>query len=140
MTTTITLPKGWIECPSEHLSAAKASGKASHANRYVDWRGRWVCDYEGVCEWEMVEYVAKVGEPKEGTSSGAATLIHQAGLHFAKHKVTGEVIARESPEYYSYWRPFPETKGHDICAYCGTDNGEHGEYRMGYDCCQCGGN
>jgi hypothetical protein len=31
--------------------------------------------------------------------------------------------------------------GHDICAYCGTDNGAPGESaRQGWDCYQCGGN
>lgn len=29
---------------------------------------------------------------------------------------------------------------HDYCSYCGTDNGLYGEYRVGFDCCYCGGN
>src|SRR5690606_25562374 len=28
---------------------------------------------------------------------------------------------------------------HDFCRYCGTDNGPNGAYRLGYDCCHCGG-
>ncbi|NOZ80481.1 MAG: hypothetical protein GXP63_02315 [DPANN group archaeon] len=34
----------------------------------------------------------------------------------------------------------PELEGHDICWYCGTDNGPNGEDRMGFDCCFCGSN
>lgn len=27
---------------------------------------------------------------------------------------------------------------HDVCVYCGTDNGLHGVRRRGYECCSCG--
>lgn len=33
-----------------------------------------------------------------------------------------------------------ERAQHDICGYCGTDNGPNGEHRQGWDCCMCGGN
>jgi hypothetical protein len=29
---------------------------------------------------------------------------------------------------------------HDFCGYCGAGNGIGGAYRVGYDCCYCGGN
>lgn len=34
----------------------------------------------------------------------------------------------------------PELEGHDICLYCGADNGLRGEWREGWSCCYCGGN
>lgn len=30
--------------------------------------------------------------------------------------------------------------GHDLCYYCGGDNGPNGEWRQGWDCCYCGAN
>ena len=35
---------------------------------------------------------------------------------------------------------FVALTGHDICCYCGWDNGPNGEWRQGYDCGYCGGN
>lgn len=42
------------------------------------------------------------------------------------------------PDYYREHRG--DLVAHDICMYCGTDNGPAGEYRQGWDCWQCGGN
>ena len=41
------------------------------------------------------------------------------------------------PHYYS---EVLGGNGNDVCFYCGADNGPNGEYRMGWDCCVCGGN
>jgi hypothetical protein len=32
----------------------------------------------------------------------------------------------------------PELKGHDLCPYCGTDNGAEGEWRTHGECYGCG--
>jgi hypothetical protein len=32
----------------------------------------------------------------------------------------------------------PHLKGHDLCPYCGTDNGLHGEWRTHGECYGCG--
>jgi hypothetical protein len=50
----------------------------------------------------------------------------------------GKAIARVR-SYYSYqW--VGEGPAHDICGYCGHDNGLHSEGRYGFDCGSCGGN
>ena len=51
---------------------------------------------------------------------------------------TGET--RLSHSYRTVLEVPEHLAGHDLCLYCGTDNGENGEYRMGYDCCMCGSN
>jgi len=40
------------------------------------------------------------------------------------------------------WRAWlaPAGSRSDFCQYCGTDNGQHGESRQGFDCGGCGGN
>jgi hypothetical protein len=45
-----------------------------------------------------------------------------------------------SENYYTYYKPKADLEGHDICLYCGTDNGYKGELRQGFDCFYCGGN
>lgn len=42
--------------------------------------------------------------------------------------------------YYKQIQVPKELKGHDICSYCGADNGAHGEHRVGFNCWLCGGN
>jgi hypothetical protein len=50
---------------------------------------------------------------------------------------TTDLVDREIKVQQSYG---PTRTGHDICGYCGEDNGPHGERRVGWDCCYCGGN
>jgi len=56
-----------------------------------------------------------------------------------RHLITGERVQRVIKRYDS--RPSAlAPEGHDICVYCGTDNGPNGELRYGFDCACCGGN
>lgn len=60
-------------------------------------------------------------------------------LRTYRHLVTGETAQRIVTRYDS--RPSALAPvGHDICNYCGADNGPNGELRYGFDCGQCGGN
>lgn len=44
------------------------------------------------------------------------------------------------PVKYRSFEWVGEGPAHDICGYCGQDNGPNGESRNGWDCCYCGGN
>src|SRR5690606_38459073 len=60
-------------------------------------------------------------------------------LRTYRHLITGEQVQRVIARYYS--RPSSSApQGHDVCLYCGADNGLHGELRDGWDCHLCGGN
>src|SRR5690606_18702719 len=60
-------------------------------------------------------------------------------LRTYRHLITGEQVQRVIARYYS--RPSAlAPQGHDICLYCGADNGLHGELRVGWCCQLCGGN
>jgi hypothetical protein len=41
-------------------------------------------------------------------------------------------------DYYARMIVPPHLKGHDLCPYCGTDNGPHGEWRSHGECYGCG--
>jgi len=55
---------------------------------------------------------------------------------------TGKWIGYQS--YKDWFRsiiPSSRSMGEgDYCSYCGAFNGPHGEDRVGWDCCYCGGN
>ena len=42
--------------------------------------------------------------------------------------------------YYKHVVAKEELMNHDICYYCGADNGERSQFRQGWDCWYCGGN
>lgn len=52
----------------------------------------------------------------------------------------GQFLHEYRHNYFREYRGRAIEDHHDVCLYCGTDNGRCGEYRNGYDCCYCGGN
>ena len=138
MTITLTIPKGWeiVANPEQRLLEADT---ASHSNRFLTRGGGWMYEndsrYSG---FEMLETVDKVGEPVMGHSSGAAIHMKGDGIGYARN-ADGVIISTVKVGYYSFWEPLPGFENHDICGYCGSDNGANSEYRMGYDCGICGG-
>lgn len=60
-------------------------------------------------------------------------------LRTYRHLITGEQVQRVVVRYYV--RPSAlAPAGHDVCLYCGADNGLRGELREGFDCYYCGSN
>lgn len=52
----------------------------------------------------------------------------------------GDFFTKITENFFSFISPAPGHEGHDICQYCGADNGPNGEYRQGWDCYNCGSN
>ena len=50
------------------------------------------------------------------------------------------LVGSDEHKHYRKQRVRAGLEGHDICSYCGADNGPNGEYRQGWDCVWCGGN
>ena len=134
---TLTIPKKWtlVENPNQRLLKGAV---ASHSNRFLTEGGGWMYEndsrYSG---FEMLKAVDKVGEPVVGHSSGAAIRMNQDGIGYARN-ADGVVISTVKVGYYSFWEPLAGFETHDICGYCGSDNGANSEHRNGYDCGVCG--
>ena len=139
MMATLTIPNGWTIVPNPDQRLL-GGATASHSNRFLTNGGGWMYEndsrYSG---FEMLETVDKVGEPVVGHSSGAAIRMNQDGIGYARNS-SGVIISTIKVGYFSFWEPLPGFETHDICGYCGSDNGANGEYRIGYDCCVCGSN
>lgn len=98
---------------------------------------------EGDC-WRELGIVA-VGEWKyeaERISPFRATFKWRDGLRAWRNVETGEVAFRVREGFFKEFDHIPEgwSDREDVCCYCGASNGPQGEYRMGFDCCQCGCN
>lgn len=76
----------------------------------------------------------RIGERREN-SGRDCTFIVQDALHTFSDGST-----RRSSGYYQEVEVPEGLEGHDICLYCGADNGPNGEYRIGWSCCYCGSN
>jgi len=77
----------------------------------------------------------------ERKSSYRATFKWRDGLRTWENVETGEIVTRIVKSYYKEFDYInPEIENNDLCFYCGSDNGPQGEYRQGWDCCQCGCN
>ena len=136
---TLTIPKKWtlVENPNQRLLE---EATASHSNRFVKNNGEWwFADHPEYSGFEMLKVVDRIGEPVKADSSGAAVRWNQDGMGYARN-ADGVVISTVKHYYYSFWKPLPGFENHDICGYCGGDNGAESEYRMGYDCGVCGSN
>ena len=70
------------------------------------------------------------GEPRLSEGSHRWMIVQDA--------IDGDGIIHRG--FYFTWLLPDELKEHDICSYCGHDNGDHGQYREGFNCCYCGGN
>ena len=70
------------------------------------------------------------GEPRLSEGSHRWMIVQDA--------IDGEGIIHRG--FFFTWLLPDELKSHDICSYCGHDNGDHGQYREGFNCCYCGGN
>ena len=97
-------------------------------------------ELDGVFDvWE--ESVEKYGEPKRTQIADGVTRVEQDGIRTFVGKRTGQLRQRQIQGYYNFYEGPP---GHDICQYCGTNNGECdpdnfnlGAARQGFDCCYC---
>jgi len=84
--------------------------------------------------WEEVSF-----EPHGAWYSVHPYLERRDAMQVFRHAVTGAVVRHHVRNYYvriSAAAP----QGHDICLYCGADNGPDGAGREGGDCHLCGGN
>ena len=137
--TTLTIPKKWALVENPDLRLLEGA-TAPHANRFIrnngDW---WFADHPEYSGFEMLEVEDRIGEPVKADSSGAAVRWNQDGMGYARN-AQGVVISTIKHYYYSFWQPLPGLEEHDICGYCGSDNGANSEYRNGYDCGVCGSN
>lgn len=84
--------------------------------------------------WEEVSV-----EPHGDWYSVHPYLERRDALRTYRHLITGEQVQRVIARYYI--RPSSSAPaGHDVCLYCGADNGPDGELRVGWDCHFCGNN
>lgn len=66
--------------------------------------------------------------------------VEEGGTLQDKKFARGETFSEVVSGYYSHLEPDPGFEGHQLCHYCGADNGPNGEYRVGHDCVACGAN
>ena len=102
-----------------------------------------------------VNDVIPLGEWSDYQEVGAFKVRHKGG--YQEYKFIGDrpiwVVWENKPQvvagdfcritHDSYFSDYlvPESlQGHDLCLYCGHDNGKEGEFRQGWDCYWCGGN
>lgn len=94
-------------------------------------------------------------EPKNIRDDGEFHYVHRVAEPLETYGVlskyfvindVGKISLDATPSYrriyhHAIWGNSPGiSEYHDICSYCGADNGPVGEYRNGFDCCCCGGN
>lgn len=133
------IPRGW-QAYEGVLTPEQLKDEDRYSNKWLDIDSHWGGTQCTPSDWIMLEYVERIGEPVETFNQGESRRLRQAGRKFAKNVVTGQIVFRVSEDYFSRWVPNPGYEKHDICAYCGSSNGEHGELRQGWDCVSCGGN
>lgn len=127
--------------------------------RIADWiqsanrptTGAWVMDEKGRALSHRGMYPDEMWMPEDGDTPVALIWVEVIGTDEVRDEYTryGQVltvIEHWSEPYgdkrtiHIDWIVRPEYEGHDLCGYCGADNGVNGEYRHGFDCCACGSN
>ena len=82
----------------------------------------------------------EVQGPSKPIRWGAGWKFPRAGVSRWVNVETGEIsFEYDESEFDEIVTPDELVEnGHDVCFYCGADNGPNGESRVGFDCCQCG--